>query len=475
MTRKVYAPNVHLLAFHFKESDRPDLLWDKCNSILSKKFGFTKPLEIEEQIGYRVDLLKAQKKDDVALHFESRVFLDGTLLPITGLATPIRIHDTYTLALNLRRPELEENGKKTKLLNPNFLELLNPSGCLMPTEIGSSLGQTLLLTVWYTEEKQWLPWKSLQNRQKLRELADNCLREFIPNEYSCPDFYREGQLFDSPIFEYGVPTQGNNDCHVLIWIFCEPDTDKKFINHYSSFVNLFCYLNKVVTSYKLSRKVHDALRVEYEAIEPYIEKIFQGMPVDKKLTQKELNQFKTYLKEIPQKYLSYNQLTRDLDIYRLNIDINSQNYKRELKDIQSQLPRENLSFLSQFFDADCRLFKEQLQSDLGYFQHGGALLEKAMIAIQNRVDIEQVESDRAFQNTITIMGVGLTSAAVGATVAPYVIAPEPGQTILPPFSSYSPHSLTKVLFLSLVFGVTGVAFTLIIQKIIALRPTTKIK
>ncbi len=142
----------------------------------------------------------------------------------------------------------------------------------MPTEIGSSLGQTLLLTVWYTEEKQWLPWKSLQNRQKLRELADNCLREFIPNEYSCPDFYREGQLFDSPIFEYGVPTQGNNDCHVLIWIFCEPDTDKKFINHYSSFVNLFCYLNKVVTSYRLTRKVHDALRVEYEAIEPYIEK-----------------------------------------------------------------------------------------------------------------------------------------------------------------------------------------------------------
>lgn len=463
MTRKVYAPNVHLFAFHLKESDRPDLLWDKCNTILSKKFGLTKPLEIEEQIGYRVDLLKDKTKDDVALHFESQVSLNATLLPITGLATPIRIHDTYTLALNVRRPELDENGKKTNLLNPNFLELLNPSGCFMPTEIGSSLGQTLLLTVWYTEEKQWLPWKSLQNRQQLRELADNCLREFIPNEYSCPEFYREDQLFGSPIFEYGVPTQGKDYCHVLVWIFCQTDTDKKFTDHYSSFVNLFCYLNKVVTAYKLSRQVHYVLYEEYLAIEPYIQEIFQGMPVDKNLTQKELNQFKKYLKDIPQKYLSYNQLTRDLDNYRLTIDINAQNYKRELNDIQSQLPGENLSFLSQFFDEDYRLFREQLQSDLGYFQHGATLLEKAMTAIQGRVNIEQAQSDRSFQNTIAIMGVGLTSTGIGASFARYIVAADPGKPILPPFSSNHLHPLTQALFLSLVFGITGAAFTVIIQ------------
>ncbi|NEP86404.1 MAG: hypothetical protein F6K18_05960 [Okeania sp. SIO2C2] len=205
------------------------------------------------------------------------------------------------------------------------------------------------------------------------------------------------------------------------------------------------------------------LREEYLAIEPYIEKIFQGMPVDKNLTQEELNKFKIYLKEIPQKYLSYTQLTRDLDHYRLTIDINAQNYKRELNHIQSQLPGENLSFLSQFFDEDCRLFREQLQSDLGYFQHGAALLEKAMTAIQGRVDIEQAQSDRSFQNTIAIMGVGLTSTAVGATVAPYIISPEPGKPLLLPFSSNNFHPLTQALFLSLGFGVVGAAFTVIIQ------------
>lgn len=459
MARKIYAPNIHLFAFHLKDSHPPNLLWDKCNTLLSQKFSVTKPLEIEERAGYRVDLLKNKTDDDVALHFESKIFHNGTHLTIAGLATPLRIHDTYILALNLRRPELDENQKKTNSLDLNILELLNPSGCLMPSEIGSSLSQTLLLTVWYTEEKQWLPWKSPQNRQELRKLADNCLREFIPKQYSCPDFYREGQLFGSPIFEYGIPTQEKDYYHVLIWVFCEADTSDKFIDHYSSFVNLFCYLNKVVAAFQRSRQVHHVVRQDYQAIEPYINTIFQGMPVDKLLTQDELNQFKEYLKDIPQKYLSYSRLISELDRYRLTIDINAQNYKREINDIQSQLPAENLSFLSRFFEEDYRLFTEQIQSDLSYFQHGVGLLEKAMTAIQGRVDIEQAESDRSLQNTVAIVGVGLAAAAIGATVAPYVIPTEPRQPILPPFSTNHFHPLTQSLLLSLVFGATGAVIT----------------
>jgi hypothetical protein len=462
MSKKVYAPNVHLFAFHLKDSHPPNLLWDKCNTLFSQRFGVTKPLEIEEQAGYRVDLLKDKTDDDVALHFESKIFLDGTPLPIAGLATPLRIHDTYVLALNLRRPEFDENQKKTNPLDLNVLELLNPSGCLMPSEIGSSLGQTLLLTVWYTQEKQWLPWKSPQNRQELRQLADNCLREFIPNQYPFPDFYREGQLFGSPIFEYGVPTQEKDYCHVLIWIFCEADTKDKFENHYSTFVNLFCYLNKVVTAFKLSRLVNHVVRQEYQAIEPYINNIFQGMPVHKTLTSDKLNQFKEYLRDIPQKYLSYSQLIRDIDQYRLTIDTNAQNYKRELTDIESKLPDENLSFLSHFFDEDCRLFTEQIQSDLGYFQHGAGLLEKAMTAIQGRVDIDQAESDRALQNTVAIVGVGLGGAGVGISAAPYLFPQEPVQPLLPPFSTNHFHPITQSVLLSLGFGVGFAAVTWIV-------------
>ncbi|MFP4411218.1 hypothetical protein [Coleofasciculus sp.] len=473
MASKIYAPNVHLFAFHLKDSHPPNLLWDKCNNILSQRFGVTKPLEIEERAGYRVDLLKDKTDDDVALHFESKIFLDGTPLPIAGLATPLRIHDTYVLALNLRRPEFDENQKKTNPLDLNILELLNPSGCLMPSEIGSSLGQTLLLTVWYTEEKQWLPWKSPQNRQELRKLADNCLREFIPNQYPFPNFYREGQLFGSPIFEYGVPTQEKDYCHILIWVFCETESSDKFIDHYSSFVNLFCYLNKVVTAYQLSRQVHHVVRQDYQAIEPYINKIFQGMPVDKQLTPDELNQFKEYLKDIPQKYLSYSQLISELDRYRLTIDTNAQNYRRELNDIQSKLPAEDISFLSHFFNEDYRLFTEQIQSDLGYFQHGTGLLEKALTAIQGRVDIEQAESDRATESAvqkrqqrlellIAVVSTGLAVSGISSQVTS-----EPVKTIITKNQpSDSPEAVIPI-YLSY-YNFLDVLFHIIVGVLIAL-------
>ncbi|MBD2492440.1 hypothetical protein [Aulosira sp. FACHB-615] len=474
MSAKIYAPNVHLFAFHLKDSNQPNLLWDKCNHILSQKFGVTKLLEIEEHDGYRVDLLKDKTDDDVSLQFESTVYQNGTPLPIAGFVTSLRIHDTYVLNLNLRRPEFDENDKKTNPVDLSFLELLNPSGCLMPNQMDVSLGQTILLTVWYTPEKQWLPWKLPQNRQQLRELADNCLREFIPNNYPCPDFNQEGQLFGSPIFEYGLPTQEKDYCHVLVWVYCESETSEIFVNHYNKFVNLFCYFNKTVAAYHRSRKVYQVIRQDYQSNQAYIEKIFREIPVDKTLKEAELKQFKQYLKDIPQKYLSFSELINELDNYHLTIEINAQNYRREIGDIQSRLPGENLSFLTRFIDEDCRLFIEQIQFDLAYSQKGAALLEKAMTAIQGRVEIEQAESDhttqeilrqkeesdqvrdRNLQTTIAILGVGLSAAGIGSSTAAYIIPQQqPPIPIHLPFTTSQPHPFALSVMLSLVFGIIG--------------------
>ncbi len=474
MSAKIYAPNVHVFAFHLKDSNQPNLLWKKFNYLLSQKFGVTKPLEIEEHEGYRVDLLKDKTNDDVSLHFESVVYHNGTSLPIDGFVTPLRIHDTYVLNLNLRRPEFDENQKKTNLVDFKFLELLNPSGCLMSNEMGGSLGQTILLTVWYTPEKQWLLWKSPQNRQQLRELADDCVRKFIPNNYPCPDFNKEGQLFGSPIFEYGVPTQDKNYCHILIWVYCESETSEIFVNYYNKFINLFHYLNKTVAAYHRSRKVYQVTRQDYQEIKTYLDDIFQKIPADKTLDEEQLQEFKHYLKDIPQKYLSYSELIRELEQYRLTIEINTQNYRREIKDIQSQLPSEDISFFSKFASEDCHLFIEQIQADLGYLQDGATLLEKAMTAIQGRVEIEQAQSDRTtqeilrqkeaadkqrsdnLQTAIAILGFGLGAAQIGVSTAPYIIPQQQSPTpIQPPFTTSQPHPFTLSVVLSLAFGLAG--------------------
>jgi hypothetical protein len=434
-------------------------------------------LEIEEHQGYRVDLLKEKTDDDVSLQFESTVSQNGTPLPIAGFATPLRIHDTYVLNLNLRRPEFDENDKKTNSVELNFLELLNPSGCLMPNKMGGSLGQTILLTVGYTSENQWLPWKSPQNRQQLRQLANDSVKEFIPNNYPFPDFNKEGQLFGSPIFEYGVPTEHKDYCHILVWVYCEPKTSEIFVDYYNEFVNLFHYFNKTVAAYHNSRQVYRVTRQDYQEIKTYLNKIFQKMPVDKTLDEAELEEFKHYLKDIPQKYISYSQLIRELEQYRLTIEINAQNYRREIRDIQSRLPSEDISFLSKFADEDCHLFSEQIQADLGYLQDGSALLEKAMTAIRGRVEIEQAESDRTtqeilrqkedadkqrsekLQSAIAILGFGLGAAQIGVSTAPYIIPQQqPPTPIQLPFTTFQPHPFVMSVVLSLVFGAGGAFF-----------------
>ena len=494
MSAKIYAPNVHLFAFHLKDSNQPNLLWDKCNYLLSQKFGVTKPLEIEEQEGYRVDLLKDRTPDDVSLQFESTVYQNGTPLPIAGFATPLRIHDSYVLTLNLRRPEFDENHNKTNPVELSFLELLNPSGCLMPNEMSGSLGQTILLTVWYIPDKQWLPWKSPQNRQQLRELANDCLREFIPNKYPCPDFNQEGQLFGSPIFEYGIPTQDKDYCHVIVWVYCESEPSEIFVNQYNKFVNLFDFLNKTVAAYHRSRKVYQVIQKYYQENKAYVEKIFREIPVDKTLDEAELKQFKQYLKELPQKYLSYLELISELDNYHLTIEINAQNYRREIGDIQSRIPGENLSFLSRFIDEDSRLFTEQIQFDLGYSQKGAALLEKAMTAIQGRVEIEQAESnrttqdllrqkeevdkvrDRNLQTAIAILGFGLGAAQIGVSTAPYIIPQQqPPAPIQLPFTTPQPHPFVLSVLLSIAFGVAGGFFGWGLSHLLQIIAGTRVK
>jgi hypothetical protein len=462
MSTKVYAPNIHLFAFHLKDSNQPNLLWDKCNYLLSQKFGVTKPLEIEEHEGYRVDLLKDKTLDDVSLQFESTVYQHGTSLPIAGFATPLRIHDSYVLTLNLRRPEFDENQKKTNPVELNFLKLLNPSGFLMPNEMGTSLGQTILLTVWYTPDKQWLPWKLSQNRQQLRELADKCLREFIPNNYARPDFNQEGQLFGSPIFEYAIPIQDKDYCHVLVWVYCESETSENFVVSYNSFVNLFYYLNKTVAAYRRSRKVYQVLSKEYKDIEGYVDEISQEMFVNTTLNEEKLKKLKEYLKIIPLKLIDYLKFIRELDLYRLPIDINAQNYKQELRDIQNQFPTEDLSFLYRFYEEYFRLFNEQIQSEIVYFTHGIGLLEKTLTAIKIRVEIEQAESDRANESAAQKRQqrlerlIAFVSTALAVSGITSQVAPNPVKTFLtkpvadkssdiPELSSYLSYSSLEVL------------------------------
>lgn len=112
-TPKIYAPNVHLFAYQLRKESDPQKdnlkeLFEKGENIL-KKFGINQKIHIQDQPGYRVELLAQQTEDDASIFFEK-----WSDYPITGIAYPVRIHDTFSLALNVRRPE--KTNRELKLL-----------------------------------------------------------------------------------------------------------------------------------------------------------------------------------------------------------------------------------------------------------------------------------------------------------------------------------------------------------------------
>ncbi|WP_293330039.1 hypothetical protein [Microcoleus sp. CAWBG58] len=413
---KIYAPNIHLFAYQLRKESEPQKnnlqeLFKKSENIL-KEFGINQTLDIQDKPGYRVELSAQQTEDDASIFFEK--WSDS---PITGIAYPVRIHDTFALALNVRRPEKNEQGIKTSDVDIDCFERLHPSDCWMPSQVNASLGQTLLLTLWYTPEKTWQFWNSREDQKKLKSLADKCLRAFIPENLETPPFYRSGELFGSPIFEYGIADELENYCHVLVWIFVTPETDTKLQEEYPNLVDIFCYRHKITQAYKLSRSVYKVLSHSYKAVKAEIA-IVESLPDNKTLDASNLEDLKKTLNRIPSLNLSYVELIRDLNNYRLPLKINLQNYERELKLIQKKYPQEDLSFLENFADEKAHIFQEQIQADLDYFANGSDLLEKALNAIRGRVEIEQAERDRELQNTIQSVGTGIgVGVGVAGTIA----------------------------------------------------------
>lgn len=458
---KIYAPNVHLFAYQLrKESDlqKDNLkeLFEKGENIL-KQFGFDRTIDVQDKPGYRVELSTQQTEDDASIFFEK--WSDS---PITGIAYPVRIHDTFALELNVRRPEKNEQGIKTADVDIDFFKRLHPSECWMPSQVNASIGQTLLLTFWYTPEKTWQFWNSREDRKKLQSLADKCLRAFIPEKLEAPPLYRSGELFGSPIFEYGITDGLENYCHVLVWVFVTPETDTKLQEEYPNLVDILCYHHKIIQAYKLSRSVYKVLSHSYKEIKSKIA-IVEQLPDDKTLDSSDLEELKKVLKRIPSLNFSYVELIRDLDNYRLPLKINLQNYEREIKLIQKKYPQENLNFLEKFSE-NAHIFEEQIQADLDYFAKGSDLLEKALDAIRGRVEIEQAENDRQLQTTIAVVGVGIGFAGVAATASPYWIKQDTNQKLIlipfhlqPSFGINQPHNLTWSVLFSLGAGLVGVA------------------
>ena len=300
-------------------------------------------------------------------------------LILNGSILPLRIHDTYAADLTLYYQNL------TVFLDK--LKLLNPDGCLLPNQIQASLGQTILL---YAEPVVY---------DDYRSLADNCLKAFLQDKFQpAPKLIGEGQLFGSPIFEYdNRHIKPAERCHVLVWLKREPDTLTLATANFNYYlINLLCSRAKIVFAYHKSREWYrEGQRIASE-IETEIPTF--GKIENEPNAESRLRQLKDLLARIRTKVFNYSRCLRNLSEYHNTIMNNAENYGEAFGEIQSlTLEEDNLEFWQKFLDLAENKYQQQIQADLGYLFPSQELFREMISTIRGMVEIEQVESDRKWQ------------------------------------------------------------------------------
>ncbi|OCR00491.1 hypothetical protein BCD67_10880 [Oscillatoriales cyanobacterium USR001] len=354
----------------------------------------------------------------------------GDGLTLESLISPFRIHDTYAVELNLTC----SNAIATSQLK----ELFNPENCLLPSKVEASIGQTLLLL---TE-----PVETIIDEKKL---AEDCVKNLLPD--SNLRLRYQGQLFGSPIFEYdNDELDPIKSCHILIWLNTAVETLDLAINNSGSLLLLLCLYHKIVHSYYQSRQCNQKARTLYSQQEAHGKTItkFADRP------QEAMSEFENLLPKLPVQGFDYAKNTRNLEDYLTTIKINTKNYQN----VVAKIPEDERDFFRQM-SSRANKYEGQIKADLRYLEPGQKLFDRAIDSIRGIVEIEQVKSDRRWQelekdrdrNLQTIVaevGVGIGAAGIAATASPYILQPNPKD---------NSYYLGISLLFSLVAGLIGVA------------------
>jgi len=483
ITPNVYAPNLHLFAFHLWRgltgeidslAPNPKQLWERADQIL-EALNFKERLHID---GYP-EKSSEPPGAQINLHPQNHLKLTGTLpnsdLTITGNIYTHRLYDSYSLTINFRRPE-KENNEKTSEIPITFWQNLNQEKLIfLPSFLESSLGQTLLLTAFLLASDQE------KTPEELENFASSCLEQVMPSSKTKqPPLVKKGELFGNPIFEFGGQVLDANleeepevQPHVLILLFREESASDQLVDAYRQFINLFYYRNKVVSAYAETRTLYRKTYDAYVKLEKKVKTFKQELKNETliALSQPQLENLKTALKELAISDLEYARLLRNYKHCRNTIVINTKNYEVALTEIVKTLqekhdalqPKE-LDFFRDFSFSASPYFKSRINDELNYFVEGSTLADKAIASIRGIVEIEQTQRDRLLEQRIQIIGVGITAGAIVASTSPLIFDQPwtlPGQAN----QGESWHPFIVAIFLSVAASLGFSALTWLLLKL----------
>jgi hypothetical protein len=344
---------------------------------------------------------------------------------VTGGIYPALIHDTYTIDLtrcyDRSTMPIAELGKQ-----------LNPKGCLSPSQIQASIGQTLIL---FGRPVNWS-----DDGAEFAQSAQNCAAALVQDASDPPKLHLSGRgkLLGGSIFEFESehpdPTQRY---HLIVWLDDHPQTANLEASgeYYFPILQLLLSRSKIQWSayqadfaYAAARKSYAKLeqmilafkdiktkqdqtfhqilqqdpRVEnspqlrqsiasFDGLQNRIETLVKQYPNDTRsigilapylsqLRAERLEKLENWLLAIPLEILQYSQRTLELQDQITTIDINTKNFAAELNRLNEVALKDSddLTFWDQFVRRDCQLHQQQAKFNLEYLDTGHYSIKRSI-------------------------------------------------------------------------------------------------
>jgi len=432
----IFAPNLYVCAYHL-QGETPDgathPLWEACDRILAH----LTPTRLIPNLQITQErILLSSEKTEISFTLTDHPKIEGFI-------QPVQLQDSYGVFLNIGY----DDSDPIKTVDLSTLQRFNPNQIIPLPNSPSFIGQTLLLTLGLTPENQ-----AVQGAE-LTQLANQCYQQLL-QQNSSPS--RLGELFGSPIFEYGNPHHPDDAPHVLIWLFRDHAAyqigDRNLQDCFTLTFDLLFYRHKVTKAFADSRDIYLQLKHYYRNLDPTLDNIQKEMdkidPNDQDYAH--LQPFKIQLKNLSSDALIYDRLLRKMKDLLTTIEINGSNYNDQVAQIAATLGIEqaDLCFWQPFGTQTTPQFRRQITADLSYFEQGTDLISQTIATIRAIVEIDQAERDRqqlelekqqqihqaerdrerqhkekALQDNIQAIGVGVATGAIVASSSGLLLEP----------------------------------------------------
>ncbi|MBD0345740.1 MAG: hypothetical protein ICV63_13140 [Coleofasciculus sp. Co-bin14] len=352
---------------------------------------------------------------DIVKHFER---------PLEGYYHPVLIGDTYALRVNCSG--VYADGVRQSNYKPQLLKNLHGIQEEIISHINrqpGTIGQT------------WMMWGQLTDvHQNPTQIALECYKQLAPNPHNWErDLKTKGQFLGGTLFElwcppseWSAPEKLSENYHLLIWLF-PPNQSINSVGDsiaeiYLDLLHLFCYRNKALWAYGQSCQIAAKLKTETISIQTTIRNASQ-LPQQKTPSDLQMKRLREVLSHSLTLYSRYAANLSDLSTLGRIIEINLENYAKQLTILEKVEARSNLQFLAEFGEFAAAKYLRQIEMEHTSLSYGLPSLENLIRTVEGVIATYQTQSDRALNSTIAAASVGLATSAVliTSTVAANVL------------------------------------------------------